>query len=174
MKKLILATAIAGLFLASCSNKATTTGSAADSTAIYLKKITQVAMTSDSAFGKKDAATAMKDYAANFVEYGSDGKAITNLDTLKKGAASFFDAFPDFSASKLHATSADSTVVIIGEWSGTFKKEYMKIKPTNKSFKVWDADIFTFNKAGKITTHKSVQSEATFFSQLDITMPKKK
>src|ERR1700744_2350871 len=108
MKKLILAVAVAGLFLASCNNKATTTGSAGDSTAMYLKKITQIAMSSDSAFGKKDVAGSMKDYAANFVEYGSgSGKPISNLDTIKAGGVKLLDAFPDFSGDKLHATAAD-------------------------------------------------------------------
>jgi len=36
------------------------------------------------------------------------------------------------------------------------------MKPTGKSFKVMDADIFIFNKQGKITAHKSIQSIGTY------------
>jgi hypothetical protein len=175
MKKLILAAIAGALFLSACNNKGNTSAAGTDSTAMYLKKITQVALASDSAFGKQDFAKATKDYAKGFVEYNNDpSKPVTNMDTIKAGNVSFFSSFPDFKGEKLHATAADSTVVVVGEWSGTFKKPYMKIQPTNKSYKVWDADIYTFNKAGQITSHQSIQSEATFLQQLGVVMPEKK
>jgi hypothetical protein len=37
----------------------------------------------------------------------------------------------------------------------------MGIKPTGKSFKYRDVDLFTFNDAGQITEHRSVQSGKT-------------
>jgi predicted ester cyclase len=175
MKKLILCMAIASCFLAACNNKASVTTGGSDSTAAYLKMIKHVALSSDSAMTKRDGDAAVKDYAAGFTEYGNgESKPVTNMDTIKAGNKSFFEAFPDFTGENMKAVADDSTVIITGTWSGTFTKEYMKIKPTNKAFKVVDDDIFTFNKAGKITSHKSIQSLATFFTQLGIPMPPKK
>jgi hypothetical protein len=37
----------------------------------------------------------------------------------------------------------------------------MGMKPTGKSFKVKDVDLFTFNDEGMITEHRSVQSGKT-------------
>ena len=54
--------------------------------------------------------------------------------------------------------------------SGTFKAELMGMKPTGKSFKVKDVDIYTFNDDGKITEHRSVQSMATMLSQVGAKM----
>jgi len=171
MKKLIPGMAIAACFLAACTGKTSVTVGTTDSTATYLKKITQVAMSSDSAMIKKDVAGSMKDLAANYAEYGSSSKPVTNKDSIKTGMTTFLDAFPDFKGDNLHATAADSTVVIIGHWTGTFKKEYMKIKPTNKSFDIWDADIYTFNKEAKITSHRNIQSGTTFLTQLGVPIP---
>jgi len=172
MKKLILCMAIASCFLAACNNKAAVTTGGSDSTAAYLKMIKQVALSSDSAYIKHDVAAAIKDFAPGYIEYGNGGgKSTTNIDTIKANTKNFFDAFPDFKGENLQAIAEDSTVIITGTWSGTFKNEFMKMKPTNKVFKVADADIFTFNKAGKITSHRSIQSDLTFMSQLGVTMP---
>jgi hypothetical protein len=46
----------------------------------------------------------------------------------------------------------------------------MGIKPTNKSFKIHDVDLFTFSDDGKITEHHSIQSVQTIFAQLGIKM----
>ncbi len=46
------------------------------------------------------------------------------------------------------------------------------MKATGKSFKAKDVDIFTFNDAGKITEHRSVQSMATLMQQLGVPMKK--
>ena len=45
--------------------------------------------------------------------------------------------------------------------------EFMGMKPTGKSFKLKDVDLFTFNDAGKITEHRSVQSSQTYINQVE-------
>lgn len=172
MKKLIIGMAIASFFLAACNNKASVTTGGSDSTAAYLKMIKQTALSTDSAFNKKDVDAMFKNCAPGFVDYGNGtGKPMTNADTIKAGLKSFFASFPDFKGEDFQAVAEDSTVIVTGTFSGTFKSDYMKIKATNKSYKAFDADIFTFNKAGKMTSHKSIQSDATLFYQLGIPMP---
>jgi hypothetical protein len=46
----------------------------------------------------------------------------------------------------------------------------MGMKPTNKSYKVKDVDLFTFNNEGKITEHHSVQSMQTMMTQVGAKM----
>lgn len=175
MKKIIFYVAIATLFLSACDQKKETVVKTVDSTASLLERNKQVALNSDLAFNKHDIGASIKDYATGFVEYGNgEGKAMKNIDSIKTGLKDFFNAFPDFKGDDLRAIASGDTVIITGVWTGTFKSEFMKIKPTGKSFKAPDADIFTFNKDGKITSHHNIQSNATFFAQLGIPMPSKK
>jgi len=48
----------------------------------------------------------------------------------------------------------------------------MGMKPTGKSYKLKDVDLFTFNDEGKITEHRSVQSMETMLSQVGAKMKK--
>jgi hypothetical protein len=57
-------------------------------------------------------------------------------------------------------------VVVLAEYSGTFKKDFGKMKATNKSFKFPDADVFTLNDDGKISSHRYIQPDATLFGQV--------
>lgn len=175
MKKIIFSAAIAAVFLSACNQKAETTVKTVDSTATLLERNKQVALNSDLAFNKHDVEASIKDYSADFVEYGSSGsKPMKNIDSIKTGLKDFFNAFPDFKGDDLHAIASGDTVMISGVWTGTFKNEFMKIKPTGKTFKAPDVDIFIFNKDGKIKSHSNIQSNATFFYQLGIPMPPKK
>jgi predicted ester cyclase len=169
MKKLILGMAAAACIFTAC--KPSTGGDAAAS----MEKNKQAALNADMAFGKKNVDTAFKDYAPGFIDYGNgEGKPVKNIDTLKANMKSFLAAFPDFKGENIMAVADSNTVVVTGTWSGTFKGEFMKIKPTNKSFKASEAEIYTFNKDGKITSHKSTQSEVTYLYQLGVPMPPKK
>ncbi len=175
MKKLISGVAIAALFLSACNNKSATTSSAADSAAIVSARNKTTAMNSDLAFIKHDVDGATKDYAPGFTELGNGAdKPAKNLDSIKMGLKQFFAAFPDLKGENLHAVAQGDSVIITGTYSGTFTGAFMKIKPTKKMFKAPDADIYTFNKDGKITSHSNIQSDATYFYQLGIPMPPKK
>jgi predicted ester cyclase len=175
MRKLITGMAIVACFFAACkgnSGSATTNGS--DSTATALKKNKQTALNSDMGYNNKSADAVCKDYAPDFIDYGSgEYPPSKNLDSIKAETKSFIAAYPDIKGENLVAVADSNTVIVTGTWSGTFKGEFMKIKPTGKLFKVSDADIFTFNKDGKIASHRSIQSLTTIFTQLGIPLPKK-
>ena len=80
-------------------------------------------------------------------------------------------AFPDFKGENFTTIAEGNHVVVIGDWSGTFKGDLMGVKPTGKSFKVKDVDIFTFNDEGKITEHRSIQSIEHIMSQVGAKWP---
>lgn len=173
MKKLIIGIASASCLLMACNNKSSTTATGTDSTTSNSNKIKQIALNSDLAFNNKDAEAVYKDCSSDFVDYGTAGesKPMKNIDSMKTNLKQLFVAFPDFKVENLYAIAQGDTVMVLGDWSGTFKSEYMKIKPTGKSFKLTDVDVYTFNKDGKINSHKSIQSETKILYQLGIPMP---
>jgi predicted ester cyclase len=175
MRRIIIGMAILACFLSACNSKTGSTVSGSDSTAVSTARNKQAALNSEEALIKKDVELMFKDCAPDFVDYGNgESKPIKNQDSIKTGLKSFLAAFPDFKGENLQAVAQGDTVVVTGLWSGTFKNAFMGMKPTQKSFKTLDADIFSFNKEGKMTSHRSIQSEATYFSQLGIPMPAKK
>jgi hypothetical protein len=169
MKKLILGVAIAALFLSACTqNKSTGTASLADSATIKNKS---TAIAAIEAFNNHDVDAIYKDCAANFKDFGNGSMPpVSNMDTLKANMKGFLEALPDFKGENIQAVAAGDTVIVTADWSGTFKKDYMGMKATNKSFKAPDADVFIFNKEGKMISHRSIQGEPTYFYQLGIPM----
>lgn len=173
MKKLILGLAAISCLAVAC-NDTSGTGQGNTADTVTTRNV-KTAMASCEALNKHDANAVYKDCSSDFVDYGSgEGKPMTKIDSLKANMQGFFNAMPDFKGENMQAIGHGDSVVVLADWGGTFKKDYMGMKATGKSFKVADADIFTFNKEGKITTHRSVQSQAAFFAQLGISMPAKK
>jgi len=170
MKKFLTGMALAAIFLSSCQNKTSvsTTGTT-DSLALKSEKNKATALASEQAIGNKDIEGVVKNCAPGFVEYGnSDGKPMNNIDSIKSGLKEVLNAFPDFKGSDMKAFGSGDTVMVSATWAGTFKNALMGDKPNGKSFKFVDLDIFTFDKDGKFTSHRSIQSDATILMQLGI------
>jgi predicted ester cyclase len=171
MKTLIAGAIIAAFFFCACKSKSDADDSG-NYAAIFSQKIKQVALNADKALGRGEVDSAYKDCTADFTEYGNgESKTTRNLDSTKAYMKLFVRAFPDFKGENLHAYADSNTVVVTGDWSGTFKNQFRDLPPTGKSFKLPEADIFIFNKDGKITAHKSVQSETAYLYQLGIPLP---
>jgi predicted ester cyclase len=66
----------------------------------------------------------------------------------------------DYKGENLEAVADDNKVFVYGDWSRTFKGDFMGMKVAGKKFKAKDVDIFTFNDEGKMTEHRSIQSMA--------------
>lgn len=171
MKKLLFGLAITGM-LAACKGGSMSVSAGTDSTGAKIAKNKQVAMASETAINNHDVDGIYKDVSADFVEYNNgEMKSEKNVDSLKAGFKAFFVGFPDFKGEKLVAVADSNIVIVTGIWTGTFKNEFMKMKPNNKMVSLQDADIFTFNDKGQITSHRNIQSNALIFKQLDISMP---
>jgi predicted ester cyclase len=131
----------------------------------------------------KEAMSALNDHnvekmaammSADAVDYGDgSGRSIKGVDSIKASMTAMMTAFPDFKADDLRFFADGDHVVVIGQYSGTFKKDMGKYKATGKEFKFPDADIFTLNDEGKITSHRYIQPDATLFSQVGVKQPKK-
>jgi predicted ester cyclase len=139
------------------------------------EKNRQTAMASVNAVNAHDVDGVMKDVAADAVDYGDGSMAPTkSVDSVKSGLKAWLAAFPDVKGENLEVYSnADgSKVIVVGQWSGTFKNDFMGMKATGKSYKVWDGDVFTFNDAGKITSHRGIQSGMVSMMQVGAKLSK--
>ena len=175
MKKLIIITTPvligAACLLSACGGKSGYGSSAADSTATMVQKNKQTAMATEMALNKHDVAGVFKDCSADFVEYQSGESKPMKIDSAKASFKDYLAAFPDVKGDNLVYLGQGDTVVVMGTWTGTFKGAMGPMKPTGKTFKVFDEDIFSFNKDGKITSHRSVQSFNTYITQVSAMAP---
>ncbi len=171
MRILIASIAIAAVSLTSCKSNPRPSATGSDST---VKKNKQTALNAVIAVSKRDIDGMLKDCTDGYTDFG-DGSAtpLTNRDSLKAAFKEFFMACPDFTGKNLVAVADSSIVIVTGEWSGTFKRAYGPFKPSDKSFKIPEADIYTFDDNGKIISHRSIQSEATTMYQLGVLVPAK-
>lgn len=177
MRKLITVLALSVItvsFFSSCKSNGVTS-SASDSTAVAMKRNVQTALRADSELTKANVEGYFKLCAPGYTELGSAGdKPEKNIDSIKAEMKIFFGAYPDFKGEDLTAYNNNDAVIVTGTFSGTFKNAYLTMKPTGKSFKVFDGDIYTFDKEGKITSHKSIVPGSVFMSQVGVVLPDKK
>jgi hypothetical protein len=175
MKKLIIITIpaviCAACLLSGCAGKMGAT-SGTDSTAMMAQKNKKTAMAAQMAFVNHQTDSLFKDCAADFVDYGDGSmKPMKGVDSAKVGLKMFMAGFPDASETDMVAFAQGDSVIITGTYTGTFKGAMGPVKPTGKSFKVADADIFTFDKQGKVTSHRSIQSANTYLAAVGASMP---
>ena len=119
-----------------------------------------------------DVNAVLKDCSSDVTDYG-DGSMppMKGIDTAKAGITSWFTAFPDVKGENLKVVADGDWVMVWGDWSGTWKGDFMGQKATGKSYKIKDVDIFKLNDEGKITEHHFVQSPMTSASQIGMKMP---
>ena len=175
----IIITLLSCLGLACNSNSSTPPNS--DSTAIstgtskpgMLEKNKETALAIRESVNRHDADAVMKYAAPDVVDYGEGSTPpAKGIDSCKAFLKMFFTAFPDIKGENFMAIAEGNHVAVFGDWSGTFKGEMMGMKPTGKSYKIKDVDLFTFNDEGKMTEHRSVQSNETIMMQIGANMKK--
>ncbi len=183
MKKTIVLLAVATALLTACetsTNKAEGTDTKmsdstnAESAESKTERNKKVVMASMDAMMSKNVDEAFKDVATDAVDYG-DGSMppLKGKDSIMNMLKGYVNAFPDNKGNDLKYVADGDWVMVWGEWSGTFKNDFMGMKATNKSYKMKDVDIFRLNDAGQITEHHNVQSPNTMMGQVGA-MPSKK
>ncbi|HEX6430523.1 MAG TPA: ester cyclase [Niastella sp.] len=183
MKKTIVLLAVVTALLTACETSTNKTEGAdtkmsdstnvesAESKAERNKKIIKASF---DAMESKNVNDMLKDCAADCVDYGDGSKPpIKGKDSIMKMINGWMNAFPDNKGSDLKYVADGDWVMVWGEWSGTFKNDFMGMKATNKSYKMKDVDIFKLNDAGQIVEHHNVQSPNTMMSQVGAMPPKK-
>ena len=162
---------LAFVFSCNSSTEPVATTPAVDSAAMakeaMMAKNKATALASEQGFNSHDINAVMKDVSPDFVDYGDgSSKPVKNLDSAKANIKMFMETFPDVKVENFVVLADGNQVAVFADWSGTFKKDMGKMKATGKSFKVKDVDLVTFNDAGKIVEHRSVQSNDAIISQI--------
>lgn len=181
MKKMIFSLFTASLLITACNNdkkeepadKKETMSSMTDSKA---EKNKQTALASVMAINSHDADAVLKEAAPGCMDVGDGSMPPTKgVDSIKMFLKTWFTAFPDVKGEDFEAMSNTdgSRVIVLASWSGTFKNDFMGMKPTGKSYsKIKDADIFTFDENGKVTSHGFIQNNMTYMNAVGAMMPK--
>jgi predicted ester cyclase len=183
MKKTIVLLAVATALLTACetsTNKAEGTDTKmsdstnAESTESKAERNKKIMMASYDAMASHNVNDMLKDCSADCVDYG-DGSMppVKGKDSISKMISMWMNAFPDNKGSDLKFVADGDWVMVWGEWSGTFKNDFMGMKATNKSYKMKDVDIFKLNDAGQVVEHHNVQSPNTMMAQVGAMPPKK-
>lgn len=186
MKKVFLLLAVSTTLFAACESNAGktegTTGtdtakseSAGAMTENKAERNKKIMMASFDAMASHNVNEMLKDCATDCVDYG-DGSMppVKGKDSIAKMINQWMTAFPDNKGSDLKFVADGDWVMVWGEWTGTFKNDFMGMKATNKSYRMKDVDIFKFNDAGQVVEHHNVQSPHTMMMQVGATMPHKK
>ena len=163
MKKqpLLFAFALCLLMAVSCKKNVSvdvnTNATTVDSTNTADKNIAIVKKMNE-AYVKNDIPNIFKNYAESFTEYGDgsfEPEVYKGTDSLVIYQKEWATAFPDFKIENDKYYAGEDGVVVTSDWSGTWKGNFKGQKPTGKSFKFKDAEIYTI-KDGKITSHRSI------------------
>ena len=174
MKKL-MTFICAAASLAACNNmNSVSSSSAADSTIAAFKAKDSIvarnkaaAMAFAQAWSDGRVDDIFKDFAPDAVDLGNGlTQPEKPVDSTKVFARKFITAFPDCKGSDFIIVADVNNAVVYATWTGTFKKPFDNIKPTQKSFKVKEADVLTFNDAGKITGYTFIQTNPDIMAQI--------
>jgi len=176
---LILALALCCIMAVSCKktgpNEASAAHLAATDTTTSLPNNIAIIKASNEAFVKDDIAGVFKDYADTFTEYGDTGEAhvYKSKDSLILNHKQWRAAFPDFKCANEKYYANGDEVVVIADWSGTWKGDLMGQKATGKTLKFKDAEIYTL-KNGKITAHSNIMPPKPIAESVGFVWPKAK
>ena len=132
----------------------------------------QIVMQSLESVSKHDAMGVLKDAVPEVIDY-NDGSmpAFKGKDTTNVMISNWMKAFPDVKGENLNAVADGDWVVVWGDWSGTWKGDFMGQKANGKSYKIRDADIFRLNDDGKITEHHTLSTWPAIAAQTGMKMP---
>ncbi len=178
MKKFfLLASLTAALFITAC-NEGTTTGTEtkSDSTALTQEdkeeRNKKSALESVNAFLAGDVDATLKNVTADATDY-FDGSMppVKGADSIKASLKGWIASF-GVSGQNMEAVADANTVIVYGDWTYTWKSDFMGAKANGKSVTIKDVDIFTFNDEGKMTSHRSVYPTANTMAALGVPMPK--
>jgi len=172
----ISAAIILSAFMA-CNNPANTGGNATsktDSSAVVSKtdRNKKTIMAGMEGLNAHDLNKVFKDIAANFLDYQDGSMPPQKGDSAKESLRIFTAAFPDMKAENQVYCAEGDNVMVLSDWTMTFKNDMGSLKATGKTAKFKDVDIFTFDDNGKITSHRSIYPNSAMLAQVGVDMAK--
>ncbi len=181
MKKTIPSFAIL-LLLYSCNQSAPSSTAGIDSTNASagdrqskVKRNKAVIRASLNAYAKGNVDEMLKNADPNIIDYG-DGfiGTIKGADSLrammKTMMVQWMAAIPETKFTDTVIVVSGDTVLNWASMPGTWKGEFMKQKPTGKSFRINRVNRFVLNEEGKIIEHRSTPSDLDIAKQIGTKM----
>ncbi|HKH60737.1 MAG TPA: ester cyclase [Flavitalea sp.] len=174
MNKLLFSAFIIS-FMIACEQKTDNVSPGSDSTAVAStssaeekeERNKQTALAISREVGGGNIDSGFVHISSDITDYGEgSGPAMKNKDSILAGIKGFVAAFPDYKGDNFEAVSDGDRVFVYGDWTGTFKNDFMGMKATGKSFKVKDVDIFKFNDNGQIIEHRSIMPWSVIMTQV--------
>ena len=178
MKNIVVLTAAYMLVMTACNSEKKPDESSKeqkteDSAEAREERNKQTAMASVNAIIGGDVEGTLKDVAADAIDYGDGSMApVKSKDSITVMLKNWRESISEYKGENLMALADGDYVAVVGDWTATFKKDFMGMKTAGKKVKMKDVDIFKFNSDGKITEHQNVQSSAEMMKQLGIPAPK--
>ncbi|HET9277399.1 MAG TPA: ester cyclase [Flavitalea sp.] len=182
MKKLLFSVFIISIMTACEQKPGDVSSTGSDSTAVAStssaeekeERNKQTALAISREIGGGNLDSGFVHLSTDITDYGEgSGPVMKNKDTIIAAIRGFVAAFPDYKGDNFEAVSDGDRVFVYGDWSGTFKNDFMGMKATGKSFKVKDVDIFKFNDNGKIIEHRAIMPWSVIMDQVGAKPPKK-
>ena len=108
-------------------------------------------------------------FAEDFVDHmaSSGGLYLGGMEGLKRGYATFLDAFPDLHVTVEDMIAEGDKVVAYKTLSGTHRGTHLEIPPTGKRVQYQIISIYRI-KNGKIAEYWGLQDEISLKRQLDV------
>lgn len=121
--------------------------------------------------GSVDSVIREENTAVDFVDRREGSPPQKGIVSARAGLRQFMHAFPDYKGHNFMAIAEGDDVMVYGEWSGTWKRDFLGMKATGKSFRVNDVAIFKLNHEGKVVEHHAIQPFATNAKQIGMRLP---
>ena len=123
------------------------------------------------AFNVLNIKEGLKNYDDGAIDFmDGTGAPLKSKDSIEKLIVQFFNVFSNFKSENVHISADGDWVMVWATWSGTWTKDFEGQKPTGKSFKVQDVDVYKFNDEGKIVEHHGIQPFSTIMRQIGMKM----
>ncbi len=108
-------------------------------------------------------------FAEDFIDHmaSSGGLYLGGMEGLKRGYATFLDAFPDLHVTVEDMIAEGDKVVAYKTLSGTHRGTHLEIPPTGKRVQYQIISIYRI-KNGKIAEYWGLQDEISLKRQLDV------
>ncbi len=119
----------------------------------------------DEIFNKHNLSSIEKYFGKDSIECGPH--AGKSGEEFKQFLTDFFDAFPDMHTTIEHMVAENNLVMVFLNGSGTHKREFHRVEPTNKKVRIRSADLYRIEN-DIINGHWDIVDELDVLKQIGV------
>ena len=124
-------------------------------------------------FNRHDLTAPDRLYAPDFVQHNARvaalarAEGLTNLESVKRFFAGFFQAFPDYRVEIEHLAAEDDKVFAVCNWFGTHRGTFLGVPATGRAIRVRTAEVLRL-EGGRIAEHWDVEDQVDLLLALGL------